>query len=67
MCTFVGCRASFIYRQGLVRHVDSQHRHRRFVCDICDKAFSRDYSLVKHRKNCARRDHHRNYACQETL
>ncbi|PGH13618.1 hypothetical protein AJ80_06250 [Polytolypa hystricis UAMH7299] len=48
-CTFEGCAKKFSRKTDLVRHVDSVHKKlRKFRCDQCPRAFTRQDTLRRH-------------------
>ena len=51
-CTHPGCNEYFGYYSVLKRHIISKHSiERPYVCDICNKLFSRSNNLMAHRRN----------------
>ena len=51
-CTHPGCNEYFGYYSVLKRHILTRHTiERPYVCDICNKLFSRSNNLMAHRRN----------------
>ena len=51
-CTHPGCNEYFGYYSVLKRHILSKHLiERTYVCNICNKLFSRSNNLMAHRRN----------------
>ena len=51
-CTHPGCNEYFGYYSVLKRHIISKHSiERPYICDICNKLFSRSNNLMTHRRN----------------
>ena len=51
-CPHPGCNDYFGYYSGLKRHILSKHSIvRPYMCDICNKLFSRSNNLMTHKRN----------------
>ena len=50
----------FIYEFSVINHIKSTFHYKDFTCDICDKYFSSEEGLEKHKQS---KNHNDNYVC----
>ena len=46
----VACDASYVSKKGLQYHVESTHEGKKFICSLCNLAFTQKGNLMRHTK-----------------